>query len=496
MRNSFLMAVWNKIARNLFIGKTILTNSNPLSIVSSPDEPSIAEFHPEITAHPSTISEILETDPICCADLPIIEVPPLVHESEIPTPEEISAPIASARTSTESTCALSPSAISLSSIELEKESAVTKQKNAPSISDSETNTVKKDAAEQHRVKTHTIGTTSVEEEIPPPLLSKEIEIPEKIIFHPRIQAGTWFSQAEAVVGLMHRSKNLPCQDAAHANAQTSSGRPMVVIADGAGSAVVSELGAQAVVVGMARLVDTLNKMLGNLLDSPNTPTDDAIRESVLILVKHARGILSDTAEVHRRTVKDVRCTLVMAILGHHSMLWLRVGDGALVIQEHVASTHENNKFTGQCRSLGNAGKGEFANETTFLDIAQPSDIQYGCVPMKYISAVAAMSDGASEKLVSNDGSQVAGRFDQIFDNLAQDKLPRQNITKMFYEPLFCEGTTGDDRSLALLARRITIENQKEITTPSNQSVSNKSIGASVTYKNTKNNYQKSPHKQR
>jgi hypothetical protein len=269
---------------------------------------------------------------------------------------------------------------------------------------------------------------------------------------------------------------------------------MVVIADGAGSAVVSELGAQAVVVGMARLVDTLNKMLGNLLDSPNTPTDDAIRESVLILVKHARGILSDTAEVHRRTVKDVRCTLVMAILGHHSMLWLRVGDGALVIQEHDASMDENNKFTGKCRSLGNAGKGEFANETTFLDIAQPSDIQYGLVPMKYISAVAAMSDGASEKLVSNDGSQVAGRFDQIFENLAQDKLPRQNITKMFYEPLFCEGTTGDDRSLALLARKITIENQKEITTPSNQSASNKSIGASVTYKSTKNNYQKAPHK--
>lgn len=483
MRNVFLMAVWNKIVRNLFIGKPILTNSNPLSIVSSPDEPSI-------------ISEILETEPSHSANLPINEGDQLAAESEIYTLDKISAPIASAFTSNESTCALSPSAANLSSIEVEKKSPVTKQKITPFIAASETSTFNNDAAEQCRVEVNITGISSPKEEITQPLILKETEVPEKTILPPRIQAGTWFAQAEAVVGLMHRNKNLPCQDAAHANAQTSSGRPMVVIADGAGSAVVSELGAQAVVVGMARLVDTLNKMLGNLLDSPNTPTDDAIRESVLILVKHARGILSDTAEVHRRTVKDVRCTLVMAILGHHSMLWLRVGDGALVIQEHVASMDENNKFTGQCRSLGNAGKGEFANETTFLDIAQPSDIQYGCVPMKYISAVAAMSDGASEKLVSNDGSQVAGRFDQIFENLAQDKLPRQNITKMFYEPLFCEGTTGDDRSLALLARKITVENQKEITAPSNQSVSNKSIGASGTYKNTKNNYQKAPHKQR
>ncbi len=282
-----------------------------------------------------------------------------------------------------------------------------------------------------------------------------------------IHVGAWYAQAEAVVGLAHRNKNLPCQDAAYAT--TASARPMVIVADGAGSGAVSELGSQAVVTGMHRLVCTLNRSIGQVLDNENVPADTEVQSLALTLVKHAKGILTDLAEQHRRSVRDLRCTLLMAVMGTHSMLWLRVGDGALVVQEHLKNTvnvvNTHAPFEAVCRSLGVAEKGEFANETVFLDSVQPSDIQFGWMSVRYVSSVAAMGDGASEKLVSNDGLQIAPKLERLFDTLQQDKLQRQHLTSMFYESSFCEKSTGDDRCLALLARDWKAVNLNEKTTP-------------------------------
>lgn len=432
MRNKFFVSGWNKFVRSFLIGDATLTNSTPTvgAELAVPISPLTETLHdPQVqTLHPA------KTTPL---NSPMLTETTQSEAHAPPTPTDIATPVSSE--------ASIDSSIATVSEPLPQQ----KPEPEPELLES---TPLPAALPQAPSIPATAESVQVPVPQPKPVATLPTAPPNPAPL-PRIQTGTWFAQAEAVVGLGHRNKNLPCQDAAHANAQTPSGRPMVVVADGAGSAVVSELGAQAVVAGMARLVDTLNKSLGLLLDAPHAPTDDAVREQTFTLVKHARGILIDVAAAHRRVVKDVRCTLVMAIMGTHSMLWLRVGDGALVIEERIASASDATVFTTQCRSLGNAGKGEFANETTFLDIAQPCDIQYGCIPVDYLSAVAAMSDGASEKLVSNDGSKVAGRFsNELFAQLAEDKLPRQRLTSMFYEDSFCKGTTGDDRSLAMLAR--------------------------------------------
>jgi hypothetical protein len=265
-------------------------------------------------------------------------------------------------------------------------------------------------------------------------------------------AGLWQAQAEAAVGLAHRAKDLPCQDAALARAQGC--RPVLVVADGAGSSPASDLGAQATVVGLVRLVHTLERQWGPLLDEPQCPTDAQGKEWALLLVKHARGLLTDLAHQHRRSVRDVRCTLLMTVVGEHRALWLRVGDGALVVQELTQTEASAGEFTPVCRSLGEAGKGEFANETVFLDSATPDQVQWGWLNVDKVCGLAAMSDGAAEKLVSLDGSRVAGRMSSLLGQLAADALPRQQLTRMFYEPDFCLQSTGDDRCLALLARTL------------------------------------------
>lgn len=62
--------------------------------------------------------------------------------------------------------------------------------------------------------------------------------------------------------------------------------------------------------------------------------------------------------------------------------------------------------------LGRVGKGEFANQTTFVDDAlSMNDVAVGSVASEGLTGVAVMSDGAAEKLVSNDGPD-GGRVDQ------------------------------------------------------------------------------------
>ena len=264
--------------------------------------------------------------------------------------------------------------------------------------------------------------------------------------------GTWRVVEEAVVGLAHRAQNLPCQDAAQA---VRGPRPVVVVADGAGSSAVSELGAHAVVTGTVRLLDSLDKPLAELLDSPNAPAPDLARTWGLLLVKHAMGLLKDLAAQHRREVRDFRCTFLLIVAGRERLLWLKVGDGALVVERMRLATagrlDEAGPWQPELSTLGEAGKGEFANQTVFLDAATPDDVQLGWLPAGDITGMAAMSDGAAERLVGSEGSRVAPRMASLLEQLRAERLRRQALTQMFYEEGFCKGSSGDDRSIALAA---------------------------------------------
>ncbi|MDA3878000.1 MAG: PP2C family serine/threonine-protein phosphatase [Halothiobacillus sp.] len=257
------------------------------------------------------------------------------------------------------------------------------------------------------------------------------------------QTGNWQVLGEATVGLAHVRKNLPCQDAVRVQATP---RLCLVAADGAGSALVSELGAQAVVSGMARLVTSFDRQIGRLLDHPDSNRNEA-NEWALLLVKHARGLLEDVAALHRRSLRDVRCTLLMIIAGAESGLWLKVGDGSLLIAHRASAEAETH-----CQTLGDLGKGEYANETVFLDAIKPDEVQWDFISMHGVCGAAIMSDGAAERLVSQDGTRVSARMTTLLESLRKEQLQRSDLTKMFFAPDFCERSSGDDRSLAMAAR--------------------------------------------
>jgi hypothetical protein len=252
--------------------------------------------------------------------------------------------------------------------------------------------------------------------------------------------GQWMVADAAVVGSAHlrTSPPKPCQDAALADA---GGRALVILADGAGSAAVSHLGATAVVTGIRRLCRTIECDLTATLD---TEVAMVGLGEVLAhrIVSHAKGLLDDLAEAHMRPTEDFRCTLLVWLTGRQRALWVKVGDGALVAERE-----------GTCSYVGPTGKGEFANQTCFIGPRlDDSQWAWGEIDAADLSGLAAMSDGAAERLVSSDASRISPAIGKLLRGVAEAQVGRSEIFGLLAEADFWKGTSGDDKSLALIAR--------------------------------------------
>ncbi|MDA8154231.1 MAG: PP2C family serine/threonine-protein phosphatase [Acidithiobacillus sp.] len=250
----------------------------------------------------------------------------------------------------------------------------------------------------------------------------------------------WQICGDTVIGLAHRRKGLPCQDAV---AFRQSQRPILALSDGAGSAAISERGAQALVIGVTRLMRTMEDDLSPWLDSENDASQAQATRWAERLRLHAYGLLADLARTERRDMRDVRATLQVAIIGERHIFWWKVGDGAI-----VARSSE------RLWSLGNqaSSKGEFANETCFADTASTSDVQFGILSAAEIFGIALMSDGGAERLVSCDGNKVATRLGEWLNDVAEQRFVVDRIALAFHEPAMWERTSLDDRSIVLAAR--------------------------------------------
>jgi hypothetical protein len=275
-----------------------------------------------------------------------------------------------------------------------------------------------------------------------PVATAEEVNPAQVLASRMIPDALWMAADAAVVGTAHlrTSPPKPCQDAALAD---SGKRALAILADGAGSAAVSHIGATAVVAGVRRLCRTLEGDLATALDL-EVVTPGSAETIARRIVAHAKGLLDDLAELHLRGPEDYRCTLLVWLSGRQRALWLKVGDGALVAEAD-----------GECRCIGPAGKGEFANQTCFIGPRlEESQWAWGEIDAVRLSGLAAMSDGAAERLVAGDASRVSPAIGKLLRGTAEGQVGRREVFGLLAEADFWKGTSGDDKSLALIARNV------------------------------------------
>lgn len=262
-----------------------------------------------------------------------------------------------------------------------------------------------------------------------------------------------FVLAQACTGfahMNHRPYALPCQDTVQANIKP---RPILIACDGAGSSAVSEIGSSTLAVNITRFCQSIEPLLKISLDGQEVGYD--LRLLTRMIIRHALGCLEDLSIQHRRDMKDFRSTLNLAIVGEQRILWVKVGDGEIV-QQRITQV-KNQIFEHQALCLGEHAKGEFANQTQFIDTSLTfDDVSWGCLDRTTTTGLALMSDGGSERLVAHHREKVSGTLHHWWALLRQQKLKASDIAKCFYSEEFNARTTGDDRSIALWSAELEI----------------------------------------
>jgi hypothetical protein len=264
--------------------------------------------------------------------------------------------------------------------------------------------------------------------------------PEIILYpiDPDLAASKWVVVGASVQGTSHIKIPLPCQDA-HAYKAINDSILVAAVADGLGSAVYAQAGAQLAAV---RAVTYGEQALAAAV-----PGDEAA------WLQLARGCflaacdrLEEEAEMNQAALRDYSTTLILAILTPDWLVTGHIGDGAV-----VASLED-----GGLVLVSLPQNEEYANVTYPLTMPNMMDIaEFKACSIK-VKALALMSDGMQHVSIHTaDNSPHPPFFEPLFRQLPGVKdMPKaaQNLAEfMASDPI--SSHTDDDKTLVLIGRQ-------------------------------------------
>lgn len=259
-------------------------------------------------------------------------------------------------------------------------------------------------------------------------------------------ASAWRAVFGSVRGTSHASTDAPCQDAAEVLFQTIRGESIAVLAsaDGAGSASLSHEGAQ---LACAAIVGEATDYLARAALAAVT------REVVEMWYARVHTAVAERALEIDRPVRDLACTLLLAVIGENRAVFAQIGDGAIVVddgpEQYAAATWPQS--------------GEYANTTYFATEHEAlRHLQVVSIDDRRVEEVALFSDGI-EKLALrfHDRSVHTPFFAPFFRRLraltedAAAALQPQLLA--FLDSPAVNARTDDDKTLVLATRRASTE---------------------------------------
>lgn len=247
----------------------------------------------------------------------------------------------------------------------------------------------------------------------------------------------WFARDACVPGSDHLRRGQPCQDAACAVAHP---RPGLIVCDGRGSSRLSQFGASGAVAAFADWLRMAEALLETSLDA--VPMRLSWRRLALSLYAALGNVLLRLSRNHGGACSDYEFTAAAFVAGRRRVGWLTVGDSVLVVERG-----------GILMRLGSPDTGEFVNQTRFVAPERHPDDGFHCgwLPARRITGAAAFSDGTAARFLHHASDQPAGAIAQLLEALRSRALDREDVCGILADREW-DSSTGDDRSLALLAR--------------------------------------------
>lgn len=243
----------------------------------------------------------------------------------------------------------------------------------------------------------------------------------------------WISVNARVQGISHIKSDTPCQDY---NISCDNGDTYaIILSDGAGSALYSEIGAMIVCEAVKAYVFEDFKYLYNC---------DA-KEFKSRLIHRIRTRLGIAAKKHNSSKNDFASTLLFVAVNKNKFICGHLGDGIIGIIDN-----DNN-----AKALSLPENGEFVNSTFFTT---SNNYQYHLrIAKGYVDNIQTffiMSDGASECLFQKNRKQMAKAIVLFNDWLKQYK--KEEVAKAIGDNMkeIFTRYTNDDCSLSMLQKQI------------------------------------------
>lgn len=249
-----------------------------------------------------------------------------------------------------------------------------------------------------------------------------------------IKIAHWQVIATSVCGTSHEKREQPCQDAHYWDIWLED-TLVAAVADGAGSAVLGEVGAR---IASQTVVETICAQE----TKPQLEDEEGWKTLLIHALKAAQMAVEREATTRKMMIRDLATTLILVIATPELVAAAQVGDGAVVI-----GYKEGNILT-----LTAPQQGEYLNETHFL-------ISPGALIMPQIAVwrgilehVSIFSDGLQMlALKMPDGTPYSPFFSPLFQFVAEvtEQAQAEEQLSAFLRSQRITERTDDDLTLLL-----------------------------------------------
>lgn len=255
------------------------------------------------------------------------------------------------------------------------------------------------------------------------------------------ETGDWRYVYASIPGVAHQTDGTECQDASAVQVwATADADPvlLLVVADGAGSAAQSRVGAE--LACQTLIAEWTNWLL--------TATGEDWTQSVAErLLQQVQTALIQRAEAEQQPVREFACTLLGAALTRDRALFLQVGDGAIVI----GNGHDY-------RPVFWPHTGQYPNETWFVTDPNAAARLECAALAEPVAEIALLSDGLQPLALHYQSRQAhAPFFRPLFQRLrtAPETGCSDHLTdalRRFLDAPSINQRTHDDKTLILACR--------------------------------------------
>jgi hypothetical protein len=281
-----------------------------------------------------------------------------------------------------------------------------------------------------------------------------------------MQNEEWIIAQASVIGSLHITNFLPCQDAHLCKTIGQGDWLLCVVSDGAGSCEFSHIGSGKVVELVYWYFSELIKEQ-KWIDDFCIPENEIWHKLAKDIFKKVFADLQEFAKNEGYTLKSLSATLILVIATPLGLLVSHIGDGRAGYQN----------LQGEWKSMLTPFKGEYANETVFITSPIWEDDKIDTyiesrVVVESTNAFVLMSDGCENacyettifneetKLYENINKPFAGFLNpiiQTLQNLSEQGKTEQEIN-LLWEDYLNDGTEEfakeqDDKTLILAVKK-------------------------------------------